>query len=53
MEKQLQKLKKELNINLDQIKLIEELINKFYSIKNSKINEKYIFDNISNYSLYK
>ena len=46
MEKQLQKLKKELNINLDQIKLIEELINKFYSIKNSKINEKYIFYNI-------
>ena len=46
MEKQLQKLKKELNINLDQIKLIEELINKFYSIKNSKINEQYIFYNI-------
>jgi len=37
MEKQFQKLKKELNIYLDQIKLIEELINKFYSIKIRKL----------------
>lgn len=46
MEKELQKLKKELNINSDQIKLIDELCKEYHSLENNKNNIKYIFDNI-------